>query len=88
MQNKITVSDACQQLGIARSTFERHIKRLGITTTQEGLDKRERYITLVELNQLQDNTLHVKHICNVSALEARIEALENELAILKRSLGK
>jgi len=88
MQNRITVSDACKELHIARSTFIRRIKRLGIMTTQEGLDKRERYITLAELNQLQDNTLHICCTCNASALEARIEALENDLAMLKRELGK
>ena len=97
MGKMVTVSDACRELGIARSTLERRLKRLSIKTRSIGIDKRERYITDKEVSDIRsayaaiDERKQSAYAAigerNISAtqLEDKVRALEEEIKRLKQS---
>lgn len=96
MSKMVTVSDACRELGIARSTLDRRLKRLGIKARSIGIDKRERYITDKEVSDIRSayaaiderkqSATGANQKRNISAaqLEDKVAALEEEIERLKQ----
>lgn len=96
MSKMITVQEACQELGIARSTLERRMKRIGIKTKAVGIDLRERYITDKEVSDIRSayaaiderkqSATGANQKRNISAaqLEDKVAALEEEIERLKQ----
>ena len=95
MSKMVTVSDACRELGIARSTLDRRLNRLGIKARSIGIDRRERYITDKEVSDIRSayaaiderkqSATEANQKRNISAtqLEDKVKALEEEIARLK-----
>ena len=96
MAKMVTISEACRELGIARSTLDRRLKRLGIKTKAVGIDLRERYITDKEvldirsayaaIDERKQSATGANQKRNISAaqLEDKVAALEEEIERLKQ----
>ena len=96
MSKMVTVSDACRELGIARSTLDRRLNRLGIKARSIGIDRRERYITDKEVSDIRSayaaiderkqSATEANQKRNISAtqLEDKVRALEEEVERLKQ----
>ena len=92
----VTLGEACQRLGIVRSTLTKRLKLLGIKPRHNRRDKRESYITLADIDKIQaeyqhnndaivsrqyrNNTVSLSR----QELAAKVEALEAQVAQLKQ----